>query len=120
MQAMLRLYMEWAPCCDTSLRTVFLAGSAPDTGVTDPIALWLSHCAADLIDLTEDGVYPKIKILNSKALQLKNDADISGLIGIDIRKVRLLAEYRIDFSACSVSTAMIALPESRIISLKRV
>ena len=75
------------------------AGAAADAGIRNAIAFFLGFRLSNRINLTEDGLHAQIEVFDVEILQLKNNADIPGVSGIYIGKIRLFREYRIDFSS---------------------
>ena len=97
MEAMLRLNGVLFAGNNALLRAVVQAGAAADARIGDTIALFLGFCLPNRINLTEDGLHAQIEVFDVEILQLKNNADIPGVSGIYIRKIRLFREYRMDF-----------------------
>lgn len=97
MEAMLRLDGVWSAGNNALLRAVVQAGAAADARTGDTIALFLGFRLPNCINLTKDGLHTQIEVFDVEILQFKNNADIPGVSGIYIRKIRLFSEYRIDF-----------------------
>ena len=84
MEAMLRLNGVLFAGNNTLLRTVVQAGAAADARVGDTIALFLGFRLPNRINLTEDGLHAQIEGFDGEILQLKNNADIPSIFGINI------------------------------------
>ena len=67
-------------------------GSASDTGICYGISLCGNFTAADYIALSENRIYAKIEIFNSRITDFKYNPDITCVSGIDIGKIRLFGE----------------------------
>lgn len=108
MQTMLRLDGVLLAGNNALLRAVFHTGATADADLCDTIALFLGFRLPNRINLTEDGLHAQIEVFDVEILQLKNNADIPGVSGIYIRKIRLFSEYRIDFFLLMVSRRHLA------------
>ena len=84
MQAMLRLDGVWSAGNNALLRTVFQAGATADARIGDAIAFVLGFRLPNRIALTEDGLHAQIEVFDGEILQLKNNADIPSIFGINI------------------------------------
>ena len=84
MEAMLRLNGVLFAGNNALLRAVVPAGAAADTRIGDTIALFLGFRQPNRINLTEDGLHAQIEGFDGEILQLKNNADIPSIFGINI------------------------------------
>ena len=93
---MLRFNSVRRPFCDGSLRAARRADSAADTGVGDLIAFGADRSSSQHVALAEDGIYPEVEVRNLHVADAEHHADVPGLTGVDVGKIRLLRKDRIN------------------------
>lgn len=117
MKAVFLLNLIRSPRSNTSLRTFCLTGSAADAAVGDYISLFLYCSISQRINLAENRIDTEIKVFDISLIDAKDDADITGVAGIDIGEIRLFFEDFIPPVDLPGSFHCPARPERRIISL---
>ena len=69
--------------------------SAADTGVCDLIPILRNFPISNRVTLPENGVDPKMKVFYGHIRDSDNDADVTGVSGIYIFKIRLFLKNQI-------------------------
>lgn len=80
----------------TAPRTSLFEFSAANAFIGYSITLELFPAVSDNVSFSEDGVYAEVKILDLRFIDLKNDTDLSCIVGVNVSKIRLLREDGID------------------------
>src|SRR5699024_351988 len=95
-QAVLRLDRIGLARRDAALRAVGRAAPAADAGIGDAVTLRRGLPAVDRVGLAEDRPHAEVEILDRRLPDHKDDADIAGVAGVDVRKIGLLREDRLN------------------------
>ena len=86
----------WIPRLNTALWTRSRTDAAPDASICNPVSLLLFCSISNHIRFPKNRMHTKMKIFDPGVFDFKHNSNLSGVSRIDIGKIRLLPENRID------------------------